>query len=814
MRASILAIVLLLLIGPFLSSAQTFAHDPLSWKADSDLAFALGRNGLDSEMQVLVMSEQPFTPSQIVDLSRFGRVESVTDHVAVLRTYASNVRGIAALGFVDAVEGPRTLSLSLDVSVPELGAVAVREQVNDAKGTSVDGTGVIVGFADTGIDLTHPDFQYADGSSKVLYVWDQSTEGPRSNLVTYGTECTKSEIDAGTCKEYDLNGHGTHVAGIAASTGRATSKYEGVAPGANIIFVKIGGPACDGTSWTASEADIINAFDYILTRARELGRPAVGSLSFGSLTGGGHDDTSAFERALDDIVRDGLPIAASAGNSQSDEAHVSGKISQGESIVSGWESTATGGIIDGYYTEIWYDVRDQLGISVTTPDGQTVQGPTSVSGVSTKSGKVYIVQDETSKGRGWTIFVESTTPQGVPLTGWSFTIIGKVVRSGGQWDGWVDAISCGPGVRFVSGSGYTIDPFKTVGLPGTASEIIAVGSYVTRNKWTSKTGRSITRGGPVGDISGFSSFGPTRDGRTKPDIAAPGEYILSAKSLYPKAVLSLAVDAAGISPDNYHIPLRGTSMAAPHAAGVIALMLQYNPSLTPQKILEILKTGARQDFATGQIDASVGDNTWGWGKIDARTAAGMFRVTLIASGLPVSLKTTVFVDGANRTTLGGARRLDLTFLQGASHTINVTEFVPEKEGVRYRATTPTITLSQTGVVDLKYMKQFLLTINAAGATGGGWYDAGSTATFSVPSEIPVEGLFGTIGGKMRLVQLINEKNQTVNATSIAMDGPHSVTATYVEDLSGAYITLAGIVVAIVAIAVVMILRTRKRSKAA
>jgi hypothetical protein len=408
--------------------------------------------------------------------------------------------------------------------------------------------------------------------------------------------------------------------------------------------------------------------------------------------------------------------------------------------------------------------------------------------------------------------VEKTGVDSLRFSGWKFTLTGRSVSGEATWDGWVDVDSCSVGAQFTSGEGYSIDNSKTVGLPGTANEIITVGSYVTKSRWTSKGGTSISRGGAIGQLSSFSSIGPTRDGRTKPDIVAPGQWIISAASLYKDAVLTLAIGR--IAPDDFHIPLQGTSMSAPHTAGVIALMLQFNPTLTANQIRETLRKGARQDFATGDIDPTAGNARWGWGKIDARTAAGMFRVTVVASGLPTALRTSIYIDGVNKTAIGGGRRTELAFPLGSSHVVSVDEAIVENEGVRYKPTVGNATVRETAVIDLKYVKQYLLRMNARSATGEGWYDAGTTAVFGAPDAVPVDGFFGVIGGRFRLVQWLNEKNQTMNETRIDMDGPHNLTAIYVEDLSLAYATLGGIVAAVAAVAAaVVLLQIRKRKKA-
>ncbi len=131
----------------------------------------------------------------------------------------------------------------------------------------------------------------------------------------------------------------------------------------------------------------------------------------------------------------------------------------------------------------------------------------------------------------------------------------------------------------------------TISIPGTSREVITVASYTTK-------------GAGVGSIASYSSRGPTRDGRSAPTIAAPGRWVMSARA---KTVAN--------GSDQYHL-LSGTSMAAPHVTGAIALMLQRDPDLTQAQIRDHLVDSARADTFTGTVP----NNTWGHGKLDAKGA--------------------------------------------------------------------------------------------------------------------------------------------------------------------------------------------------
>jgi len=120
---------------------------------------------------------------------------------------------------------------------------------------------------------------------------------------------------------------------------------------------------------------------------------------------------------------------------------------------------------------------------------------------------------------------------------------------------------------------------KTVGTPGAYPHVLAIGATTATDT-----------------IAYFSSRGPARwDGTdyVKPDVSAPGNNIQSAK------------DKGG------YTTMSGTSMACPHAAGVVALVIQANPTLKVKQLVDIMRSTATDLGTQGQ------DNTFGWGLIDA-----------------------------------------------------------------------------------------------------------------------------------------------------------------------------------------------------
>jgi hypothetical protein len=207
-----------------------------------------------------------------------------------------------------------------------------------------------------------------------------------------------------------------------------------------------------------------------------------------------------------------------------------------------------------------------------------------------------------------------------------------------RWDIWIsDEPNASTPAHFIDH--VAVD--DRLDMPATAHNAITVGSFVTRNQWTTVDGTPITRTAIIGVPSSFSSNGPTADGRFAPDLLAPGEYLVSALSsdASPDNPTSAFFVAAGNhltwGDDGVHAILRGTSQAAPHVVGAVALLFQADPTLTATSVRELLRVTAHDDGAgfTPKL---------GFGKLDVLAAARYVRgargssVSATASSVGVS----------------------------------------------------------------------------------------------------------------------------------------------------------------------------------
>lgn len=513
---------------------------------------------------------------------------------------------------------------ALNESIQEIRADEVWQW---SDGKTYKGKGVIIGIVDSGIDWSHPDFIAADGkTSRILFLWDQTDNtGLHPSGYTYGTLYTQAQINdeldgfpSGLVKEKDNVGHGTHVAGIAAGNGRGTGNgkpsgvYVGVAPEADLIVVKAGDD-------TYPDTRILDGMTFIFQKSKEKSQPAVINLSVGKQYGP-HDGTSALERSIDDFFWEkGRAVVVAAGNEGDHAIHFQRKFTSNDPLntatVSFQVNQNESGKTDHEYFNIWYTPSANVSVSLISPAGM-LKGPAASMGTvknwETGEGRIYI--DNASSGnnqdngdRSILIqFSDSNNSDNLAVGTWKLVFTGKA----GQIDGWLyDSTN---DTELNSGADYS----TLLNEPGNARRAITVASTISRNFWPSLWSESWT---PlsliIGDVSSFSSPGPTRQNAFnsnpsgKPDISAPGEYILSSLS----SQIGTQPDIHYRATDGKHTAMRGTSMSAPHVTGLVALMFQSNPTADASFIRGKLIESARKDVFTG----NVWNPSFGYGKIDA-----------------------------------------------------------------------------------------------------------------------------------------------------------------------------------------------------
>jgi subtilisin family serine protease len=520
------------------------------------------------ELPVLIrLKRVGWTPPPGLEIgSSIGNLLSARGSADVLRLLELNPD-------VDRVELSRETGLpELVASVQSVGGDVVHRPPFAERGDQA-----LVGIMDLGIDVLHEAFRNDQGLTRILGVWDQVNNiGPNPNALdanhfkgNYGTLYLADDINdfLGGIRPTppglrDPDGHGTHVASIAA--GRATGGLaDGMAPDAGIVVIitKIktnpGDPFSVG--YSASHLDglaFLKAVSDGGTVVTAEPRPMAVNVSLG-MNAGAHDGSSLLEASFDSITRQGqLPgfvIVKSAGNERGFGGHARFQAFHGQTDVH-WESDIQFRLRD--YIEVWYQAPDELTFVLTDPAGNA--SPT-VSRTNSNVSQVLggnlcqLVLEEWCKDNGDNRLRITITPQSTQIQRgiWNLSVTGVLVQSGTQIvDIWVERENSRP-VRFTPEVAET-----TLSIPGTANTVITVAACHSS--------------GPLRPIQ-ESSFGPTRKGVPKPDIAAPGSRIIAAK---------------GGDPDSRAtIPKTGTSMAAPHVTGALALVLSCRhkrPASGPQ----------------------------------------------------------------------------------------------------------------------------------------------------------------------------------------------------------------------------------------
>lgn len=555
-----------------------------------------------------------------------------TNGIAIQSTHSSFVTAwlsldqiskVAALPEVDFVDTPKFLKKNNDISVASTGASLLHAGRLD--NTAYKGDGVIVAIIDTGIDWDHPDFRNSidQTKSRILRIWDQTLNplaGENSPTgFSFGVEYTQDQINneidgtpAGFVREKDIDGHGTHVAGIAVGNGAVLStKYAGLAPNSDIVIIKAG----DGSFDTSN---IIVAFDYLKNLATSLGKPIVVNLSLGSQTGA-HDGTDPLELAIDSFTDTaaGRIVVVASGNENGENIHkqivLTGTTNATVNMQVATASASTSQ--DVFQFTAYANDTSAVTALITAPDG-TQASSLSNSGTSVMSGnaRVYMSNfiDPESGDRKIQVYVTRTTTSTDVAGTWAITF-SNTTSNTVTIDGWLDT----KGDDFSSMALTGGDSNYLVTIPGCATKAITVGAYMAKIDWYSSSGSGYNyTNGTQDGIAGFSAIGPRRDNVQKPDITANGQAVVSCLS----SDSGLANDSPYMVVNGLYRVEQGTSMATPAVAGCVALLLQKKPSATFAQIKNAITTTATKDSFTGSTD----NNTWGSGKIDVFKAASSF----------------------------------------------------------------------------------------------------------------------------------------------------------------------------------------------
>lgn len=504
------------------------------------------------------------------------------------------------------------------------------------------GKGVVVGISDNGFDYTHPAFYDTTYSlSRIKRVWIQSLSGNPPAGYSYGAEFTDTTSILN--RKYDdtkQGSHGNMVASIAAGSGMGSKNnrlYRGVAYEADLVMVT--GPTTY-LDWRAMNmTTLIDGFNYTFKYAQSVGKPAVINVSLGSLVGP-RDGTSLFSQACDNLTGPGKILVFAAMNLGGTKVHVKKSFTPTDTVLSTLipNLTVDNGLHKNYI-DIWGDSLKSFCLKFAMYKNGSVINSSAVYCLDNSVKDFFLIGSDND-----TCYITLTTKQQENnkkphatfeiYTKTKDTLMLSAIATNGDVHMWQEYFDTswntyygaflGNGTGLIDG-----DDHFTIGEVNCIKSAITVGASVSKMYW--KTVNNVTLYNPTytshGTLAPYSSHGPDINGRMKPDITAPGGMIAGATSSYDPVFLpggprySSFVVSKYVSPLNnrtyYYGIGQGTSFASPVVSGIVALMLQVNPSLSPERIKNLLyKTAFKDNFTTPSPNPAL----WGAGKINGYAA--------------------------------------------------------------------------------------------------------------------------------------------------------------------------------------------------
>lgn len=590
-RKTVLDSELAYLVHEAKRKAERRGRIPLNAVAAKQLTLTEGEAVAPSELITLKLVCKPGHQSDLLEWIKQeeGKVTSrvKSGEVFIANIPVTSVGKLDRTGHVQRAEAARVLLPRLDQARGE-----ATQLDNALQGHPLTGDGVVFGIVDSGLDWSHPDFQNADDSTR-LELFVHAVQPNDSDISTFSTFSENAINDAlegqSQVPQGDPHGHGTHCASIAVGNGRGSSgAFRGVAPQATIMAMRSEPLLDTHTIWG------IRRF------FRDAGsRPAVVSLSLGGHIGA-HDGTSAIENVIARESGPGRIIVVAAGNEGNDGVHWRGDLTANQDLLIPIRINDP----ELQIIDVWIPRDDQVDIRIEPPDGSSIEPDGEVHSTVFGLFRADWREDPINRDQNLTLLVAGT-----PNFQWNIRLSATTVTHG-TVHAWGSTINPSNASAFFPG--FT-DPALSVGMPGTEERAIVVGSYVSKNQFDTAQGLLVADSLQVGQLSPFSSHGPTRIGVQKPDIAAPGQYITAAL-----ANNSMMASNPSYTPRHHttagYITIQGTSMATPMVAGIIALMLEREPTLTPEEIKQRFRITATRDLDTNRV----WDPGFGYGKINVQ----------------------------------------------------------------------------------------------------------------------------------------------------------------------------------------------------
>lgn len=511
-------------------------------------------------------------------------VEVLDENYAIIVLSREQIDLLYKFSEIEYIETPKKLYILLDGAM-ERSCIPPAQNPRGIYG--LNGEGTIVAVIDSGIDYHHPDFRNEDGTSRILYLWDQTAEGTPPAGFRSGAEYSKEQIDAvlsgreppDLVPEADYVGHGTAVAGIAAGNGRSEQE-KGVAPKASLLIVKLGEK---GQHYLSTSSHMMRAIKYVIEKAQELHMPVAVNISYGT-NHGSHSGNSLFDSFVSSMAeRWKTVIVVASGNEGAAGHHFFGQIETGQVMD---VEFVTSGNLSSLYLTLWKNFVDTFTFELIAPNGSSsgnIRYNTPQVSFNSDGMTVYIFYGQpTHYNEDQEVFFQFLERErNVPGGLWRLRVHGDIVVDG-RFNIWL------PTVEEVSENTAFIRPYPsiTLTLPATAKKALTVGGY-----------NSAASSAAI-----FSGRGFTRTNvYVKPDLTAPAIDVLSART--------------GGGYDLF----TGTSMSAPFVTGAAALMMEWgivrenDPFLYGQRVKAFLQKGARREH-----NIPYPNPIWGYGTLCLR----------------------------------------------------------------------------------------------------------------------------------------------------------------------------------------------------
>ncbi|MCB9173829.1 MAG: S8 family peptidase [Flavobacteriales bacterium] len=585
----------------------------------------------NEQIALFVRGEVDLIKQAVLELG--GKVKLSAGNIVQVELPSSTIYSFSANQFVQSIEysfsKPTILS---DTMLIHNNVIPIHQGASPLF-QPYTGKGVVMGFIDTGIDFAHLDFKDTLGNTRILAIWDQYLADNGSSAFGYGQVWDSVAINGGTCTHLDHGGtnHGTHVAGIAAGNGLAVNNYKGVAPESYIVSVSSNQNI---SNWLST---VVDAVKFIYDVADSYNMPCVINVSMGDYWGS-HDGTDAASLLIDSIVnyKPGRAFVCAAGNAGHINWHVEHQITSDTTFT--WfkynPSSAFG--YGAVYFEAWADTADlnnvDFSIGANLPSGSfELRGNTPFVNIQNRLGsftdtiynngnRIAIVDTYGElQGDKYNLAVHLQEPDSNTYN-FSFmtTGSGKLDIWSASWLGVSNMVNSGlPSVAVLPQIAFYERPDSAKTMVSSfqnLSSILTVANFNNRASYLDIDSIVRYTGQVPGEKAISSSWGPTRRGLLKPDVAATGDNTIGPVS---QAIVDLSVanppNQQKIAFGGKHRINGGTSMASPVIAGVAALYLEKCPTATMVEIKNAIQNTAKQDVYTGTVP-NIG---FGYGKVNA-----------------------------------------------------------------------------------------------------------------------------------------------------------------------------------------------------